>query len=227
MTPSQHQIRLPFPAEQGFAHDAGTAREGVARLKKRVCGPWVERFALIAALILGLALPLCAQTSPFDPASGYRTSQFRAPTPESVPGGQTITLEFLQQLSRDQHAILLDVMPSDGAGADPKTGVWHVPKPRLNMAGSVWLPDVGKGVLTPALETYFQSNLTTLTGGDKAHPVVIYCQADCWMSWNAVKRAASYGYTALYWYPDGSDGMRDWDVPLVPSTPVPMQPALQ
>ncbi len=90
------------------------------------------------------------------------------------------------------------------------------------MAGSVWLPDVGKGTLTPALETYFQTNLTALTGGNKARPIIVYCQADCWMSWNAVQRAASYGYTALHWYRDGTDGMRDWDVPQVPATPVPM-----
>jgi hypothetical protein len=47
------------------------------------------------------------------------------------------------------------------------------------------------------------------------------------MSWNAIRRAASYGYTALYWYPDGTDGMRDWDVPLVPAIPVPLKPSSQ
>jgi hypothetical protein len=31
---------------------------------------------------------------------------------------------------------------------------------------------------------------------------VIYCQADCWMSWNAAKRVLSYGYPNVVWYPD-------------------------
>lgn len=184
---------------------------------------------LLAALLAVTTTSTAAQSpvaiDHLDPATGYRIAQYRAPTPQTVPGGTAITLETLQALVRDQHAILIDVTPSEGAGPDPKSGVWHVPKPRQNMPGTIWLPDTGKGVLTPALDNYFQTNLTTLTGGGKSHPVVIYCQADCWMSWNAVKRAAAYGYTALYWYPDGTDGMRDWDVPLVPSTPVPMPPS--
>ena len=144
--------------------------------------------------------------------------------PPSVPGGTVITLEELEQKQRNGNAILLDVMAAEGAGADPATGVWLLTKPRRNKAGSTWLPDVGRGVLSPTLEAYFQDNLARLTSADKARPIIIYCQADCWMSWNAVKRAASYGYTALYWYPDGTDGMRDWDVPLVDATPVPMRP---
>jgi PQQ-dependent catabolism-associated CXXCW motif protein len=176
------------------------------------------------ALLLGSAGSVVAADPAFDPVSGFRISQYRAPTPQVVPGGTTITLEDLQKLVAEKHAILLDVTPSEGAGADPQTGVWHLPKPRLNMAGSVWLPDVGKGVLSAALDRYFQTNLARLSGNNKLQPIVIYCQADCWMSWNAVKRASGYGYGALYWYPDGTDGMRDWDVPLVPSTPVPMAP---
>lgn len=176
---------------------------------------------LLTALLVSAAHHAAAH-SHLDPVTGLRIAQYRAPTPPSVPGGTTITLETLQILVRDQRAVLLDVTPSEGAGPDPATGVWHVPKPHLNMPGTTWLPDIGKGNLTPALETYFQTNLKALTGGDKSRPVVIYCQADCWMSWNAVQRAAGYGYTALYWYPDGTDGMRDWDIPLAPATPVPL-----
>ncbi len=176
-------------------------------------------------LLLLLGGTARAADSTFDPISGYRISQYRAPTPTSVPGGTVVTLEELQKLAAEQNAILLDVTPSEGAGADPQTGDWHVPKARFNMAGSVWLPDVGKGVLPAALDRYFQANLARMSGANKMMPIIIYCQADCWMSWNAVKRAAGYGYTALYWYPDGTDGMADWDVPLVPSTPVPMAPA--
>jgi rhodanese-related sulfurtransferase len=29
------------------------------------------------------------------------------------------------------------------------------------------------------------------------------------MSWNAAKRALSYGYTHVFWYRDGSDGWQE------------------
>lgn len=203
----------------GTGEDARRAGEGLGSRTGQHTR--LRRAAIGVSIIVGFIAPLpaLAQTH-FDPTTGYRIEQYRAPVPQSVPGGTTITLETLQALVRDQQAVLLDVTPLEGPGADPATGVWHVPKPRANMAGSVWLPDVGRGTLTPALEAYFQSNLKALTGGNKARAVIVYCQADCWMSWNAVKRAAGYGYTALYWYPDGTDGMRDWDLPLVPASPV-------
>ena len=177
-------------------------------------------WATCFTLSLGAATAANGADTAFDAVTGYRTSLYRAPTPETVPGGTVITLEELQQLMTARNAVVLDVMPLEGAGADPVTGVWQVLKPRQNLAGSVWLPDVGRGTLSDRLETYFKSNLASLTGGDLGRPIAIYCQADCWMGWNAVKRAASYGYTALYWYRDGTDGMRDWDIPLVPATPV-------
>jgi PQQ-dependent catabolism-associated CXXCW motif protein len=184
---------------------------------------------LLAALIsLALSTTHAISQTPspdhLDPTTGYRTSQYRAPTPQTVPGGTTIALEDLERLVAQKAAILLDVMPSEGVGPDATTGMWHTPKPRDHMPGSVWLPDVGKGTLTPALDAYFKSQLAKLTNGDFARPVIMYCQADCWMSWNAIKRAASYGYTQLYWYPDGTDGMRDFDVPLVRANPVPLLP---
>ena len=50
-------------------------------------------------------------------------------------------------------------------------------------------------------------------------PVVFYCLADCWMSWNATKRAARWGYTQLYWYRDGTDGWEAAALPTEEATP--------
>jgi PQQ-dependent catabolism-associated CXXCW motif protein len=187
---------------------------------RRAVTAWGVALVLFAALAPN---PSAAADPSFDAATGYRIAHYRAPTPETVPGGQRVSLEDVQRLVA-QGAVLVDVMPSDGAGPDAATGVWHVPKPRFNMAGSIWLPDVGRGVLTPAMDAYFKSNLARSTDGRQHWPIVVYCQADCWMSWNALKRAASYGYTSLYWYAEGTDGMSDWDVALVPATPVPAVP---
>src|SRR5215510_5235145 len=87
--------------------------------------------------------------------------------------------------------------------------------------GSSWLPDTGYGALAPATEAYLATGLATLSGGDRARPIVIYCQRDCWMSWNAAKRALASGYTNIIWYPEGTDGWQDAGLPLEPAQPVP------
>ena len=49
--------------------------------------------------------------------------------------------------------------------------------------------------------------LERASGGNKAALLVIYCQEDCWMSWNAAKRVLSYGYPNVAWYPRGDRRM--------------------
>ena len=44
------------------------------------------------------------------------------------------------------------------------------------------------------------------SGGNNAALLVIYCQENCWMSWNAAKRVLSYGYPNVAWYPEGTEG---------------------
>jgi hypothetical protein len=39
------------------------------------------------------------------------------------------------------------------------------------------------------------------------------------MSWNAARRALEWGYTAVIWYPDGTDGWDFEDLPLEPNRP--------
>jgi rhodanese-related sulfurtransferase len=41
------------------------------------------------------------------------------------------------------------------------------------------------------------------------------------MSWNAAKRALTLGYSDVIWYPDGTDGWTEADLPLAPATPMP------
>ena len=45
-----------------------------------------------------------------------------------------------------------------------------------------------------------------LTGGRFTTPVLVYCHEKCWLSWNAAKRALSYGYKHVYWFPEGIEG---------------------
>jgi PQQ-dependent catabolism-associated CXXCW motif protein len=186
---------------------------------------FMKRLLLIACALLVQADVVNAagkDEESFDPTTGYRIAHYRAAVPETVPGGTRVNLDKVDELIKGS-AVLLDVTPSEGAGADPTTGQWRLSRPHQTIPGATWLPDVGRGILTAAFEGYLKSNVETLTKGDKAKPVIIFCQSDCWMSWNAVQRLRGLGYTKLYWFPEGTDGWVEWgDRKLVPAEPVPM-----
>lgn len=152
-------------------------------------------------------------------------SRYRAPAPETVDGAQRIAAPDVMALIKSKNPILIDAMPAEGGGLDPASGHWRIAKTHDTLPGAVWLPDVGKGAITPGIDAYFREKLARLTDGDKTRPVVIFCQADCWMSWNAVKRASAYGYSQLYWFAEGTDGWRDWDGSFVKAKPEPWRPA--
>jgi PQQ-dependent catabolism-associated CXXCW motif protein len=175
-------------------------------------------------MVAGAWMPLSAdpQYPHLDPKTGYRMGQYRAPTPESIAGATRIDRQALQRKIADKEVLLVDVIAHVGAGYDPITGEWFVQEPRRNIPGSIWLADVGAGHLTPAMARYFKENLEKLTSGDRDRAIVIYCQADCWMGWNAVKRAVGWGYKNIYWYPEGTDEWSEAGLPLEAATPVPV-----
>lgn len=163
-----------------------------------------------------------AQTSVPEP-DGYRLDNYRAPTPATLRGGEVVATAELATLWRGNGVILVDVLPQQKRPDNlPATTLW-IAKPHHDIPGSVWLPDVGRGALSPQVEAYFTENLTRLTAGDRDRGLVFYCLRDCWMSWNAAKRAISYGYRRVYWYPDGTDGWSAAALPTAEATPVPMR----
>ena len=58
----------------------------------------------------------------------------------------------------------------------------------------------------PVMQDYFQRGLVQASAGDKGRTLVFYCLMDCWMSWNAAKRAMTLGFGHVDWYPAGTDG---------------------
>ncbi|MGB0747848.1 MAG: PQQ-dependent catabolism-associated CXXCW motif protein [Magnetospiraceae bacterium] len=177
-----------------------------------------------AALVFCLLTLVGSGAGAVDMPDGYRLDHYRAATPQTVPGGTVVTLPEAQAMVADGKALILDVV---GAGRFLTPGLedeWLVAEPRHSLPGAVWLPNVGRGTLTPQLERYYRENLQRLTGGRKDNPILIFCIADCWMAWNAVKRAASYGYQAVYWYREGTDGWREAGLPLIAVTPEPLPP---
>ncbi len=99
-------------------------------------------------------------------------------------------------------------------------GAWLVSSPRKNIPGSVWLPNVGKQELKPVVKLYFDTNLVDLTSGDKSKSLVFYCIEDCWMAWNAAKRAREWGYSDVMWFREGVDGWKDINGQLEPIEPI-------
>ena len=165
---------------------------------------------------------LSSQYKYIDPKTGYRMGHYRAPTPDSIKGAIRITTLELEKMLNKPDVVLIDVMAHIGAGWDPLSGEWLISKPRLHIPQSTWLPDVGAGSLSPELTKYFKSNIHRLTNGKKSRPLVIYCQSDCWMSWNAVRRLADWGYDNLFWYPEGHDGWLEANHNLVNAAPIPL-----
>ena len=119
---------------------------------------------------------------------------YRAPVPDSLAGGEVVSTEQFRKLAEESAALLIDVLPRPPKpkGLDPSI-LWR-PQPRYNIPGSIWLPNVGYGALTNEMTRYFKDVLVNLTEGNLARTMVFYCQADCWMSWNAAKRAIELGY---------------------------------
>jgi PQQ-dependent catabolism-associated CXXCW motif protein len=169
-----------------------------------------RRFSALAALFLCLApAPVLSDAARPPEPDGYRLDDYRAPTPATINGRKPLDTAEAHRIWAAHAAIFIDVLPAprrpDGL---PQGAIW-APRPRVDIPGSIWLPDVGRGGLSPALEAWFRASLKRLSAGDKATPLIFYCLADCWMSWNATKRALSWGYNAAQWYEEGTDG---WEV---------------
>jgi PQQ-dependent catabolism-associated CXXCW motif protein len=160
-----------------------------------------------------------ADTAPPEPAQ-YRMSDYRSPTPSSLSGATVVSPAAALALWKSKSALFIDVLPRPHKPDNlPPQTVWHVPE-RLDIPGSAWLPNTGAGVLAPAAAAYFETQLERLTGGERAAPILFYCLKDCWMSWNAAKRALGLGYARVYWSPEGTDGWAEIGGPLEPAEPV-------
>ncbi|HYC03864.1 MAG TPA: quinoprotein dehydrogenase-associated putative ABC transporter substrate-binding protein [Azospirillaceae bacterium] len=153
----------------------------------------------------------------------YRRSDYQAPVPETLAGAAVLTPAAAAALAdAGGERLFLDVLPAKPGPPEGRAGsgaAGWVPRPHETIPGAVWLPDVGHGEPTPAQEEYFRRSLERLTGGDKTRRLVVFCRRDCWMSWNAAKRALEWGYSNVSWYPDGIEGWTEAGRPLAVAEP--------
>jgi PQQ-dependent catabolism-associated CXXCW motif protein len=154
---------------------------------------------------------------------GYRTENYRAPVPATLRGARVLSTAEAEAIWRAGTASFVDVMPRPPKPPGlPEGTVWR-DHPRHNIPGSVWLADTGYGGLPSPTEAYLRDGLSRASGGDRARLLVLYCQANCWMSWNAAKRALTYGYPNIAWYPQGTDGWQAAGLPLTEAQPEPRE----
>ena len=162
----------------------------------------VLRAALLgAALLAGAA---SAQGVP-EPA-GFREAPYRGPVPDGLAGATTVSVEEAHRLWEEGQAAFVDVLPREERPAElPEDTIWRVP-PHDSIPSATWLPNTGYAALSAPEQAYLRDGLSAATGGDPARPVLFFCLQECWMSWNAAKRALAMGYAEVLWFPGGADG---------------------
>lgn len=152
----------------------------------------------------------------------YRMDQYRGPVPATLTGGQVLDTDAAHAIWQDGKAAFIDVLPQAPKPDNlPEGTIWR-DKPRHSIPGAIWLPNVGYGAIADVTADYFRAGLDDATNGDPDHPVVFFCLEECWMSWNAARRAIEWGYTDVSWYPDGTDGWSFQDYPLEKLDPFPL-----
>ena len=182
--------------------------------------------AWLAGVMLAALVTTAIAQQNVDEPNDYRMADYRAPVPATLRGARVLTTAETEAIWRAKSAAFIDVLPRPPKPKDlPQGTVWR-DKPRLDIPGSVWLPDTGYGELASVTEDYFRKGLEHAAGGDRSKMLVFYCLRDCWMSWNAAKRALAIGYANVAWFPDGSDGWQEAGLPQAEAQPAEGRPDL-
>lgn len=129
------------------------------------------------------------------PTSQLHSGPMHGPTPNSIPGGQVITTKGLVELVNNQQmpVLILDVL----GGAE------MIPNAQFAV------PAHQPGSFSDQVQQQFGQFLQQATGGNKEHPLVLYCLSpQCWMSYNAALRAIKLGYTNVLWYRGGIESWK-------------------
>jgi PQQ-dependent catabolism-associated CXXCW motif protein len=137
---------------------------------------------------------------------GYWGGNVDAPTPATLQGGKVIHVEEVEALLRQGKAVVIDVSNTPRRPAELAPGAPWLPVPHRAIPDALWLPGVGAGALTQEFDDFYRGRLQRATAGNLEAPLIIYCHANCWLSWNAAKRAIGYGYRRVFWFPEGIEG---------------------
>jgi PQQ-dependent catabolism-associated CXXCW motif protein len=178
----------------------------------------MKQLAMVIVVAISVAVP--RQASGFVPEpDGFRGEPYRGPVPATLSGAQVIDDAAVHALWISAGAAFVDVLPrSPKPEGLPEGTLWHEPA-RQSIPGAIWLPNIGYQTLSRAKAALLAAGLAHAAGGDPSAPIVIFCLSECWMSWNAARRAVEAGYTRVFWYPEGTDGWAAQGWTLAPATP--------
>jgi PQQ-dependent catabolism-associated CXXCW motif protein len=175
--------------------------------------------APVAPPAMAAAAPAPAGGDLFDPASGLRRTAYRAPVPGPPPGVPQLPLAEALRLHDRGAAWFIDVMPVEDGVRDPVSGQWRLRQPRLTIPGAFWFPEVGRAEPPADLLNAFLARMRALAAARPKRPLVLFCLADCWMSWNAALRLQRLGIGPVVWLAEGTDGWTESGRTLLPAWP--------
>ena len=136
-----------------------------------------------------------------------RRAPYSAPTPMDIPDAKVIrTAELKAALESATPPILIDVAAGEGHDTLP---------------GAVWIPGAGRGEnFVDTIQGELSALLAQLTAGDRDRALVFLCvNSQCWLSFNAARRAFAAGFRNVYWYRGGYAAWKAAGLPLVPIQP--------
>ena len=158
--------------------------------------------------LLLLLAALATSSDDVKEPEGFWSGPINSDVPETISGGKVLHVRELTQLLEQTKPVVIDVSNEPKRPPDMAPDAVWLPLPQQVIPGSAWLPGVGMADIAPETDALFRKYLSQSTGNDLDHAVVIYCHERCWLSWNAAKRAISYGYRRVYWFPEGIEGWR-------------------
>ena len=168
---------------------------------------------LFLAAILALGAAPCASFADTPASSpghvpepeGLYKGAMHGYVPTTLKGGTVLDTARLAALLDKEHPLLVDVAERDRKPPSMAKDMPWLPR-HSSIPGAVWLQGAGTGTDSKAFEAAYGARMASLTRGDPARLVVVFCHPDCWGSYNAAKRLVGLGYTHVYWYPEGMEG---------------------
>lgn len=169
-------------------------------------------FVVAAATLTAVPSAHAQSDAPPEP-EGYWQGPMNGRVPATIAGGAMIDTQALAALLDREQVVVIDVFPAPRR-PEHLSSPWR-PVPHHGIPRSVWIPGMGSGVISTTMIDYVKARLSMLTGDDRDRPVILYCRADCWASWNAAKRVIADGYRRVFLYPDGIDAWQNAGLPTV------------
>jgi PQQ-dependent catabolism-associated CXXCW motif protein len=153
-----------------------------------------------------------AEPAPPEP-EGYWTGPMNGAVPATLRGATVLKTDELTALLKSEKVVLIDASNAPLRPEKLAPNAPWMPTPHPIIPDSLWIAGSGMGEITPAVDTLYRAHLAQATEDNLDMPIVVYCHERCWLSYNAAKRALSYGYRNVYWYPDGIEGWRAAGLP--------------